>query len=352
MRLIRSARLLLLALLISVVPASSFAGIFISVGFAPPVLPVYVQPVCPSPDLMWMPGYWHYGPDGYFWVPGAWVPAPYSGALWTPGYWGFRGGQYIFNEGYWGAHIGFYGGVNYGFGYGGIGFAGGEWRGGHFAYNTAVINVNVNVIHSTYVDHAVVERGTVAGAGHTAYSGGPGGVKHEPTPEETAASHEQHMPPTKFQQQHVETAKADKTAYAKNNGGHPTHTAAEKPLAEEKHAPPAAKTGNTSKTETKTPSKGTVNPNPKTEGKTPPKTGSTAPKATPKTESTAPKSEPKATPKTESTAPKTPTHTAPKTAETTPKSEPKPAPKPAAQPKPAAPSHPAAAPKSSKPKGR
>jgi hypothetical protein len=331
MRLIRSARLLLLALLISVVPASSFAGIFISVGFAPPVLPVYVQPVCPSPDLMWMPGYWHYGPDGYFWVPGAWVPAPYSGALWTPGYWGFRGGQYIFNEGYWGAHIGFYGGVNYGFGYGGIGFAGGEWRGGHFAYNTAVINVNVNVIHSTYVDHTVVERGTVAGAGHTAYSGGPGGVKHDPTPEEKTAMNEKHTPPTKFQQQHVETAKADKTAYAKNNGGHPTHTAAEKPLAEEKHAPPAA-SKTPAKTEAKTPSKGTVNPNPKTEAKTPPKT---EPKAGPKTE---PKTEPKAGPKTE------------------PKAGPKTEPKPATQPKPAPQNHPAAAPKSqpksSKPKGR
>jgi len=31
-----------------------------------------------------------------------------------------------------GPHIGFYGGVNYGFGYGG------EWRGGVFAYNSAV----------------------------------------------------------------------------------------------------------------------------------------------------------------------------------------------------------------------
>ena len=27
--------------------------------------------------------------SGYFWVPGAWVPAPYEGALWTPAYWGW-----------------------------------------------------------------------------------------------------------------------------------------------------------------------------------------------------------------------------------------------------------------------
>ena len=58
--------------------------------FAPPVLPVYVQPPCPQPGWMWTPGYWAYGPDGYYWVPGTWVPAPYVGALWTPGYWGWN----------------------------------------------------------------------------------------------------------------------------------------------------------------------------------------------------------------------------------------------------------------------
>ena len=31
--------------------------------------------------------------------------------------------------GYWGPHVGYYGGVNYGFGYMGVGFAGGAWRG-------------------------------------------------------------------------------------------------------------------------------------------------------------------------------------------------------------------------------
>ena len=54
MRLFRNVRMLLLALLISVVPATSFAGVFISVGFAPPMLPVYDQPPCPEEGLMWM----------------------------------------------------------------------------------------------------------------------------------------------------------------------------------------------------------------------------------------------------------------------------------------------------------
>jgi hypothetical protein len=41
---------------------------------------------------------------------------------------------YAFYAGYWGIQVGFYGGVNYGFVYGGGGSAGGEWRGGVFAY--------------------------------------------------------------------------------------------------------------------------------------------------------------------------------------------------------------------------
>ena len=93
---------------------------------------------------MWTPGYWAYGDDGYYWVPGAWVPAPYEGALWTPGYWGWASGLYVWHRGYWGPHVGYYGGVNYGFGYMGVGFAGGVWRGGVFAYNTAVVHVDVD----------------------------------------------------------------------------------------------------------------------------------------------------------------------------------------------------------------
>ena len=57
------------------------------------------------------------GGGGYYWVPGTWVQPPRVGVLWTPGYWGFVGGVYAFHAGYWGPHVGFYGGVNYGFGY-------------------------------------------------------------------------------------------------------------------------------------------------------------------------------------------------------------------------------------------
>jgi hypothetical protein len=232
MQLARTARWFLLALLLSVVPATSFAGVFISVGIAPPVLPVYEQPICPEPGLMWTPGYWAYGADGYYWVPGAWVPSPYVGALWTPGYWGWGGGRYIFHDGYWGPHVGYYGGVNYGFGYGGIGFAGGIWRGGFFSYNTAVMHIGVGGGWGGhfYEDRAVVERGYVARDSHVAFSGGPGGIHHDPSPEERVAEHDQHRGPSDVQQHHAEAARMDKTSYARNNGGHPANAAVAHPL--------------------------------------------------------------------------------------------------------------------------
>ena len=89
--------------------------------------------------------------EGYYWVPGVWVRPPAVGLLWTPGYWGWGGSAFLFHEGYWGPHVGFYGGINYGFGYGGVGFFCGRWEGGAFAYNTAVVRVNTTIIHNTYV---------------------------------------------------------------------------------------------------------------------------------------------------------------------------------------------------------
>ena len=100
-------------------------GISIDSSIPPPPLPVYVQPACPVDGYLWVPGYWAYTNDGYFWVPGVWVFPPQPGYLWTPAYWGYSGGRYGFHHGYWGPHVGFYGGVNYGYGYYGSGFSGG-----------------------------------------------------------------------------------------------------------------------------------------------------------------------------------------------------------------------------------
>jgi len=71
----------LVLVLASTYPAAARAGfdVGVTVGFAPPPLPVYVQPPCPSPGYVWAPGYWAYGDDDYYWVPGTWVLAPESG---------------------------------------------------------------------------------------------------------------------------------------------------------------------------------------------------------------------------------------------------------------------------------
>jgi len=299
---------------------------------APPALPVEVQPPPPAPDLFWTPGYWHFGLNGFYWVPGAWVPAPHPGLLWTPGYWGWTNGRYYFHEGYWGPHIGYYGGVNYGFGFGGVGFAGGEWRGGHFFYNTAVIHIDVNDRRFggfVFEDHERVNRGIVVNPGHVAFAGGPGGIHHDPTPDESRAMKESHMPPSPVQKQHVEAAKADKTSYAKANGGHPA--AAAKPQIQEKHAPEPM---SAPKAEPKAMPKAEPKAMPKAEPKAAPKAEPKAePKAMPKAEPKAmPKAEPKAEPK---AAPKAEPKAAPKAEpKAQPKAEPKPVAKPANKPAP------------------
>jgi hypothetical protein len=224
MRMYRFVRWVVLALLVLAIPAASHAQIAVSIRIGPPALPVYEQPLCPTPGYMWTPGYWAYGPDGYFWVPGTWVPAPAVGVLWTPGYWGFAGGLYGWHAGYWGPHVGFYGGVNYGFGYGGVGFGGGVWEGGVFRYNTAVVRVDTTVIHNTYVDRTVVHETTV----NRASFNGEGGVTARPTREEEAAAREPHTAPTSEQTSHEHAASGNRSLLASENHGHPAVAATAK----------------------------------------------------------------------------------------------------------------------------
>lgn len=229
------ARALCFALFLSLIPASSRAGVFISVGIAPPPLPVVAvddQPPCPEPGWIWTPGYWAYGDDGYYWVPGTWVPAPQPGFLWTPGYWGWNAGLYVWHPGYWGPHVGYYGGVNYGFGYFGVGFVGGMWRGHDFVYNTAVWRVNRTVIHNVYEDRHdfrdhEVDRDRDR---HISYSGGPGGIRHDPDRDERRAMDEHHWGASQVQSQHEFAARGDHSNYFNNNHGAPSHTFVPRPM--------------------------------------------------------------------------------------------------------------------------
>jgi hypothetical protein len=216
----------MLAIGILAVPAASFAQIAvgISVTIAPPELPVYDQPICPGDGYIWVPGYWAYGDDDYYWVPGTWVEAPEIGFLWTPGYWGWGGSAFIFHDGYWGPTIGFYGGINYGFGYFGHGFEGGRWDNGHFFYNRAVSNVNVTVIHNVYetrVTNTTVTR--------VSFNGGNGGVSERPTPQEEAAARDRHIAPVAAQTQHVQAARTNPELRASANHGKPPVAATARP---------------------------------------------------------------------------------------------------------------------------
>lgn len=220
------ALFLALGLLAIPVPSQAQVAVGISVRIGPPILPVYVQPVCPGPGFIWIPGYWAYGPDGYFWVPGTWVLAPEPGLLWTPGYWAWDDGFYIWHAGYWGPVVGFYGGIDYGFGYPGVGFFGGYWRGGTYYYNRSVTNVNVTVIHNTYNTTVVNNTTTV---NRVSFNGGPGGVNARPTRVELAAEHERHVPMTAEQTRHFEAARSDRSFLASVNHGRPEVAATPRP---------------------------------------------------------------------------------------------------------------------------
>jgi len=196
----------------------------------PPPLPDYDQPPPPADDYIWTPGYWAWGAAGYYWVPGVWVEPPYVGALWTPGYWAFYGGHFWFHPGHWGLHIGFYGGINYGFGFFGLGYEGGYWRGGHFFYNRAYNHINVNV-HNVYsyraVNREVINRTTVIN--RPSYRG-PYGVSARPRPAEGAAWREPTAPRMSTQVQHEQNFGAVRGQYANQNHGKPPSPAVNHPL--------------------------------------------------------------------------------------------------------------------------
>ena len=229
-------RSLLFAVMMLTLVARSSAGIIISVVIAPPPLPVYEQPFCPGDGYIWTPGYWAYGDFGYFWVPGTWVLVPEPGLLWTPGYWGWGDGVFIFHEGYWGPHVGFYGGIVYGFGYAGFGYEGGYWNRGVFFYNRSVNRVrNVTNVYNKTV---IVNNITV---NNVSYNGGVGGVAARPTPEEQAALRERHVPPVPVQTQHLQAASANRQLFESVNHGKPPIAATAKPAEFRGHGVVAAK---------------------------------------------------------------------------------------------------------------
>jgi WXXGXW repeat (2 copies) len=209
-------------------PSPSSAQLSVAITVAPPMLPVYEQPVIPGPDYIWAPGYWAWSPEAgaYYWVPGTWVLPPQVGLLWTPGYWGWAGNSFVWNAGYWAPAVGFYGGINYGYGYPGTGYEGGYWNGRNFFYNRAVNNIsNVPGITNVY-NRTVVNNLTI---NNVSYNGGNGGITARPTAAQRAAAGQRHIPPTAQQTQQERAAASNRALSAAVNHGKPPIAATSRP---------------------------------------------------------------------------------------------------------------------------
>jgi hypothetical protein len=228
---------LAVAMLFTATAAPKPAGaqsIGISVSFGPPPIPYYVQPPAPYANMIWSPGYWAYDPaDGYYWVPGTWVPAPEVGLLWTPGYWGWNGISFIWTSGYWAPQVGWYGGVDYGYGYYGNGYVGGRWNRNVFVYNTSITNVNRNVIRNVYSDPGVAMHSW----NRVSYNGGRGGIGARPTAGQLAVAHQRYSGPTTVQTQHARYAATNRASFAAVNHGRPATAAVARPYTAAYRAP-------------------------------------------------------------------------------------------------------------------
>jgi hypothetical protein len=195
--------------------AHAQVAIGVSVGVAPPPLPIYDQPPIPAPGYLWTPGYWAWDGDDYYWVPGTWVLPPEPGLLWTPAWWGWDDGAFLFHVGYWGPVVGFYGGVDYGFGYFGDGYAGGYWDHDRFFYNRPFNNLGRARYANVYSRPAFDPRRNVS------YNGGAGGVAARPTAAQLVAAHERRAGPTALQSQHQRLAATAPMLHASANHGRP-----------------------------------------------------------------------------------------------------------------------------------
>ena len=208
------------------VPLAAWSQISLSVSIAPPPLPLYAQPPIPGDGYLWTPGYWAWDPTNgdYTWVPGTWVMPPSVGVLWTPGYWAFGGGGYLWHRGYWGSHVGYYGGLNYGYGYTGSGYYGGRWDGGRFRYNSAVNNLPSGRVHNVY-------RASVPNrpAPSESFNGGTSHYRTPPTASERRFDSTPHGQPTREQMDHEQRSITTPEQRMSNNHGMPPTAATPRP---------------------------------------------------------------------------------------------------------------------------
>jgi hypothetical protein len=189
------------------------------VNVAPPPLPFYAQPAIPQDGYLWVPGFWAWReavPD-YYWVPGTWVRPPQRGLLWTPPYWSRVDGGYVFHAGYWAEQVGFYGGIDYGYGYTGDLYQGGRWENGAFFYNRAVNNLGSLNIANVYDETLAADNKAM----RVSFNGGSKGTTARPSEQQEALASERHVEATAEQRKHFELAAMDRALYSKLNHGEP-----------------------------------------------------------------------------------------------------------------------------------
>jgi hypothetical protein len=143
------------------------------------------------------------------------------------------GGRYRFHHGYWARHIGFYGGINYGFGYFGVGYEGGYWNGPHFYYNTVITHVNRDRVRDVYVHNVTVNREP----GRVSFNGGRGGLQVRPRPAELSALHEQRYAPMQAQVQVRDQASHNRQQFYSANHGRPAEAVATRPVTSDHRMP-------------------------------------------------------------------------------------------------------------------
>jgi hypothetical protein len=68
---------------------------------APPALQTEVVLARPSPDHVWIPGYWTWRDSRYEWMAGHWEVPPHSSSTWIAPHYEPENGGYRFYEGYW-----------------------------------------------------------------------------------------------------------------------------------------------------------------------------------------------------------------------------------------------------------